>query len=99
MAHVPASANKIIPLKEVKQTGKPSSDLSKPNYNPLLILHGDAYDLGFQLGKKTAHNIADAVKWTVLSSIDFVGGSGQAHSASEIDALISREEQQLLIYA
>ena len=35
---VPPSANQIVQLRNVVQTGKPRSDVNKPNHNSLLVL-------------------------------------------------------------
>lgn len=89
MSLIPEIANTFIPLEEIKQTGIPSSDLFKPNYNKLLVLHGNAYDLGYQLGKQLGSGIENAVRWTILSSIHFGGGSKQKLDDSEIEKLIN----------
>lgn len=89
MSTVPEIANTFIPLDEIKQIGHPSSDLFKPNYNKLLVLHGNAYDLGYQLGKQLGNDIEKAVRWTILSSIQFGSGSKQKLDDSEIDKLIN----------
>ena len=83
--------NSVVLLENIKQFGKPSHDLLRANYNRLIILTGNAYNLGYQLGYQLANGINDAVRWTVLSSIQF--GMGHDHFTARekilvVDALV-----------
>ena len=99
MPAFPPTANAIIPLDQVIQTGKPSSDLTKNNYNPMIVVKGKAWELGYQFGIKTASNVGNATRWAVLSAVDFIGGGSAVHSQSDLDLLLTAEEQDFLVSA
>jgi hypothetical protein len=98
-AQVPPQANTIVDLEDLIQTGQPSSDLTKPNYNPLIVLKGDAWHLGYNFGLQTAVNVNNATRWSVLSALDFTGGSSSVHSQSDLDLLLTAEEQDMTVSA
>lgn len=75
MSEIPLSANNIINIDDLKSSGKPSSNLNQPNYNQMINLFGDAYNMGYQHGKLLGQYIEDAVKWSILSQLQFISNT------------------------
>lgn len=97
ISNIPKSATEIINIENLKQTGIPSSNLSKANYNKLLKLKGNAYELGYQLGYQTGHNIILSVRWSIMSLVIFT--KSQNETSKLVHQSMTEEEINYFIDA